>query len=593
MRLRPILAAAAASALVLAGLGSTAARAEIVHGSSLAGTLVTWGDTADPTAAAAIQIPDDVTTPVADIAADARATAAVTVDGKLLVWGQPDAVEVHDAPTGVTDATAVAISPYGGAVIHEDGSVTGWGSAALADVPDGLKAQAIAVGGTGTGYAVTLNPDNAAGPGSLVEWGADPVAGSIPSNVDGVGDLFDVSANAHQVLVRTFEGEAVAWGDSPVYDSVPAGIRAVTQIATGPSADGVVLDDGSIRVWGESVPAGQPDLAGTKVVDLALGTGAGAVTDDGAVHIWGMPAAVGAVPDALTGEQVSAIVVGDRSAAAIVAFGSRDAPTIAGNPQVGQTLTATPGTFSLAQAGVPTAPTGQWYDGVLPIAGETGTTMRVDDSLLGAVISYRSTEVRGGLSQATISNELGPITDAGSAIALRVSPAAAAAGTTRTAVATVERSGGVATGAVTFRVGARSRRVLLEGGRATWKLPVLPVGRWSVTATYAGSGSAEGSTSVPVTIVVAKAGSTIRTKARASGAQATLRIRVKTARVLSAAGRVTVSLKGHRAVQARVDAAGRAVVVVKGLRRGTHVLRVAYSGNALVAANRTTTKVTT
>ena len=74
---------------------------------------------------------------------------------------------MDDAPTGITDATAIALTPDNGAMLHADGRISAWGeSVALSQVPADLRAQAIAVQ-AGTGYAV--RPD-----GTLATWGDAP-----------------------------------------------------------------------------------------------------------------------------------------------------------------------------------------------------------------------------------------------------------------------------------------------------------------------------------------------------------------------------------------------------------------------------------
>jgi len=594
MRLRTLLVATAAGATLLAGLSGTTAQADPVPPWDGAGTMVGWGTTSDPTTAAALTVPAALPAAIADVATDARATAVVTADGHLRVWGAPGAVEVEEAPTGVTDATAVAISPHGGLVLHADGTVTGWGSAALEDVPDDLtKVQAIAVGGAGTGYAVALPAGGGEGPGPLVVWGADPVAGPAPEEA---AYATDVSANAHQTMVL-YGNRAIVWSDSAALDHTPDfGRLRVTQIATSATTNGVVLSDGSVRLWGDSVPAGQPDLTGQKVISLSLGTNAGAVTDDGVAHVWGAQADVNAVPAALAGQPVSALAMGDKHAFAVLAFRALARPKVTGTPEVGQTLTATPATFTLAPTGSSPA-TGQWYDGVTPIAGQTATTLAVGDYLTGAVLSYRSSQTRAGLTVTSASTPVGPIAPASSTVTLRVSPASASAGATRTATATVSRPGGTASGRITFTLGDRSRIAIMSAGKATWSLPDLPVGHHQVTAVYSGSPSTVPSTATPVDVTVRKAASRVAVKAHARGTKATLTLQVRRPKSLFADGRVRVTLRGRTTttVRARVAANGSATVTVELPRpgaHGTYTATVTYAGNANLSASRRTVRFT-
>jgi len=413
MRLRTLLATTVAGTLLAGaagavGLPAQAARAPMP---ALDGSLVTWGDTTDFMANAALTIPNDFTAPVADIAANMGATAVVTTDGHLRVWGV--GVEVDDAPTNITDAVAVSMAFDHAAVLHADGTISAWGATPeFADVPSTLRAKAIAVSSGGTGYAV--KPD-----GTLTTWGTE----TFPMPATGLTDLVDVATTATGAAVMALkaDGTPIAWTPNPSdpVGTIPdLGGKKVTQIVTGSGANGLVLDDGSIKVWGPSAPTGQPDFGGKKVISLALGflytnSIAGAVTEDGVVHTWGASSAVDTHPETIAGKPVTSIELGYLHAAVIVGdLREKGKPSITGTPQVGQTLTAAAATFNL-----PTdAPaTGQWYADAAPIAGQTGTTLTLADAVVGKKISYRSTATRSGKTVTSASNELGPVTAKASA----------------------------------------------------------------------------------------------------------------------------------------------------------------------------------
>ena len=201
MRVRNLLAATAVSALVIGAVGSPA-HSVTAPPPDGAGTLVTWGDEEIADAAAAMTVPDDLTGPVRSVAANPRATGVVTLDGGVRVWGSPVAPEVTEAPTGITDATAITLTTDNGAVLHADGRITAWGgSPALSEVPTDLRAKAIALQ-VGTGYAV--RPD-----GTLATWGDEPASPVPPS---GLTDLVDVSASLTHVLALHADGTVVTWG---------------------------------------------------------------------------------------------------------------------------------------------------------------------------------------------------------------------------------------------------------------------------------------------------------------------------------------------------------------------------------------------
>ncbi len=574
MRVRTLLTATAASTMAVAGLTSTAALAEPQPAQASPGSVVTWG--APPTDAPQT-VPQDLTGLVVSVAANDRATAVVTADGRLRVWGDDGAPEVAEAPTDITDAVSVSLTTGNGAVIREGGRVTAWGSSAALAADPPSQSSAISLAG-GTGYSLEG--------GNLRVFGETPTV--APPQL---AQLADVSAAPSHGLALTGGGALRAWSDPAFPDlaTVPSfGGKKVTQIATSDGANGVVLADGTIRVWGPAVPPGQPDLAGQKVVSLDLATGAaGAVTEDGVVHTWGTQAAVNAVPAALAGQPVVAIAMGARHAAAVVAYRVVTPPSIPRTPRVGQTLTAALPSYSLA----PTSTTGQWYAGLVPIRGMTSPTMTVDDSMVGALLSFHTTATLDGFTRTSESGPVSPVGRAVSTTTLTVSRAKAPAGKTRTATATVTRLRGTPTGTVTFTAGARTRVVPLNHGKATWTLPLLPAGSHAVTATYSGSPSSDPSTAVPVSLKTKKAVSTVRARATGTATRVQLAVRVRAAGGVSPKGKVTVTVAGQK-VTARVDASGRATVTITKVRHGSYTATVVYGGNDSVSGSHSSVRLT-
>jgi WD40 repeat protein len=520
MRLRNLLAATAASALIIGAVGVPA---QSVPAPSLAdaGSLFTWGDEEDSNAGPAITIPGDITGPVRSVATNGRATGIVTADGAVRVWGAttPSEVpgepplpipEVDGAPTGVTDAAAITLAFSHGAILHTDGRVTAWGGfgPAFSEVPSDLRAKAISIMLSGTGYAVRTD-------GTLATWGNPPFNVTPP----GLTNLVDVVATTGHVLALRSDGTVVGWnpsgGPGPL-DVPDFGGKKVVNIAASGAYSAAAFEDGTIEIWGDpgSIPEGEPTFDGltpaTKVTSLAVGGMTGeilaAVTADGAVHVWGTENPVADVPPSLAGQPVSAIAVGNAHMAAIVTtFRELAKPTIAGQPKVGQTLTATPATFSLAPDA---AATGQWYAGSDPISGKTATTLALDPSLVGKAVSYRTTATRGDQTLVSASAATAPV---------------AAATTPPVAKAPSKVSGKV---------------------KATGK-----------------------------TKKIAK--------------KVTIAITVKTAKGVSPAGKVTVTLKGKtkKKVTVKVNAKGKATATFKKVKRGKYTATLKYTGNAKVKAS--------
>lgn len=591
MRLRNLLAATVTSALAV-GVASVPALATSIPAQTGAGHLTTWGATANANGGPAITIPEDLTGPVVSVAATNRATGVVTLDGHVRVWGATGAAEAEEVPSGITNAAAISLSLNQGAVLHNDGSITGWGApdgvdpSPVAEVPTDLRAKAIAVHAGGTGYAVRLD-------GTLTTWGNAP-AFELPTT--GLTDLVDVSVSNVHVLALRADGSIVTWGAPvPAVTAVPDfGGKKAVKITTGANLSGVVFEDGTIDVWGAPVPAGRPAFDGltpaSTVVSLGLWAHGVALTADGAVHVWGANTDLTTVPAALTGEPVSAVTMGQFHVAAIVtAFRDLTKPTIEGQSKVGQTLTATPATFSLTPD---SAATGQWYAGESAIEGQTGTSLALTAAQLGQPISYRSTATRGDDTVVSASLAVGPVTPVtvASTTRLSVSPAKGAVGTKRTVTATVTSSG-TPTGTVTFTLGSTTASKALTGGKATWILPAkLKVGRHQVTAAYGGDANTEPSASAATPVNVTKASAKVSAKVKVSGKtkrtakRVTFTITVKAPKGVSPAGKVTVKLKGKKKMTVKVNAKGKAKVTIKQVKRGKHTATLKYTGNASVKA---------
>jgi hypothetical protein len=597
MRLRTLLAATAAGTLTLGLVGAVGVPAHSVTAppTADAGALVTWGDAANPNGGEAIPVPADLSGPVRSVAANAFATGVVTADGGVRVWGKATRSEVAFTPTDITDATAIAMTAADAAVLRADGRITAWGdSVALSEVPDDLRAQAIALQ-TGTGWAV--RPD-----GTLATWGA-PATVAPPADLT---NLVDVSAALSHVLALRGDGTVATWGITyqDLLQVPDFGARKVVKVASGMLYSGVILDDGTISVWGPQKPAGQPTFDGQSpagtVVDLALGAGnAFAVTADGAVHHWGANTNL-AVPETLTGQHTSAVAVGTTHAAAVVvAFRELAKPTIAGAPKVGETLTATPAELSLE----PDAPaTGQWLADGEPIDGQTGTTLTLDEALLGKTITYRTTATRGDETIESTSDAVGPVTPATVASTTKVAirPATSAYGAAKNAIATVSAAGATPTGKVTFALGSRRATRSLVNGKATWALPrTLAVGRHRVTATYAGNTATEPSKSAAATVTVRKATSRLNAAANylKRKRKALISAKVRTTAGANASGTVRFVLKrGKRTVATKRDGLNRrdvATVTFKGRqvrRPGTYRVIAVYLGSRTVKASTDVTR---
>ena len=203
----------------------------------------------------------------------------------LIAWGFDPGVT--DFPDGLMDVVAIAAGKYtseearDSAALTSDGRVVEWGYEDHRIQPVGLTSVvAIALGGH---HSVALKTD-----GSVVSWG-DQYANKIrvPTNLR---DVVAISAGVFHTLALKGDGKIVAWGDNTQGQTkVPAGLKGVTAIAAGGAHSLALKSDGKIIAWGDN-SYGQtrvPAQIREAVAIAAGGAHSAALTIDGEVHVWG------------------------------------------------------------------------------------------------------------------------------------------------------------------------------------------------------------------------------------------------------------------------------------------------------------------
>ncbi len=330
-----------------------------------AGRLVSWGADGDrlqqiPAAVAATEVAQVATQP-------GGYAGVVTRAGEVKVWGVQRRFETPvDVPAGLTGVKQLALTGDRALALRQDGTVVAWGRPGFlpGEPPPGLRATAIAAAGN-TAFALTTE-------GTVVGWGSNGNGQlNLPDAVKEPGNVTAIAATGNGALATLADGSLVSWGRT----GTPAGVAALDPVAI----------------------VGGDDFLAT-------------VDGDGVIHHWYAPASGGSesglVPAELNGRALSYLALGFYGAgAAIVTKMLRGAdPRIGGSAVVGQTLTATPGTFSAS----PEAVTGQWLADGAPIAGASGATLALTPALLGRSISYRSTATKAG--QTTVSSTSAAVT---------------------------------------------------------------------------------------------------------------------------------------------------------------------------------------
>lgn len=169
-------------------------------------------------------------------------------------------------------------------------------------------------------------------------------------------------------------------------DPAIAGIPLVGETLTGtPATFEGDIDGEPVNQW----------LANGTPIEGATGATLELTTD----HIGAVISYSTTVVESFSGQPMTA--VSDPVGPVLDILAEVDPPTIAGTPQVGNTLNATPATFR----GDPETVTGQWLVNGQPLDGETSTALVLTEEHEGARISFANTAVRGDAQVVSTSEE--------------------------------------------------------------------------------------------------------------------------------------------------------------------------------------------
>jgi alpha-tubulin suppressor-like RCC1 family protein len=541
------------------------------------GRVSAWGG--DDSGQAEVPASLDDTT-VTAVAAGSRHSLALSSDGHVTAWGD-DTDGQTDIPRSLSGktVTAVAAGYAHSLALTSDGHVTAWGrnDSGQTTIPAALTGKTVIAIAAGGYHSLALTSD-----GTVVAWGNDSSDQTdVPAALSGA-TVLAIAAGGYHSLALTSDGTVVAWGDDTYGQSdVPAGLTAVTAIAAGGSHSLALRGDGTVVGWGSdnsgqaSVPASLHDAAG-----IAAGSAHSlAVTSDGHLAAWGSSGNGRIrVPAAVTGLTATAVAAGGSHSLAItLPTASVPVPTIAGHPNVGQTLTAAVGASD--PFGIPSLTWQRDDDAIVgsgstyqPTIGDLGHTLRVTATVAGGSDHSAGTATSGAT---------GPV---GQAYAAPSFTSANAKG---------------------FTVGVRGSFTVTTTGypRAALSVSRLPGGlsmtdHGDGTATVSGTPSAVGTSAVTVT-ATSDAGTstqavtfTVSPAAHAPGAagstskpgKATPSLRVSGPKTVKRnkkiAFTVTVAARGTTptgTVQVRL---GKRLLKAGTLRRGTATLKFKIPGKA-------------
>ncbi|TYL55071.1 hypothetical protein FXB39_05645 [Nocardioides sp. BGMRC 2183] len=173
-------------------------------------------------------------------------------------------------------------------------------------------------------------------------------------------------------------------------------------------------------------------------------------------------------------------------------------PSIAGSPEVGETLSADPGIWDVDDVEL----TYQWLRDGAPIDGATASTYQVGKADIRTSLRVQVTATATGRSPGSATSASVLVAKAGSTTRAKA-PARVKRKQRAVVTVTVAATGLTPTGTVQIREGARVvGTARLVDGTAKVRIRRLAPGRHRLTAVYAGSAAVEGSTSSAVVVRV-------------------------------------------------------------------------------------------
>jgi hypothetical protein len=467
-------------------------------------------------------------------------------------------------------STSVAIATNGAlAAVVKDGIPLLWGNPAESGTdysqltpPDGLTDAASVIFGDGASTVFALKTN-----GTLVGWGRHDV---------GQTDLPNVTTDAS--------------------DDVD-----VTDVVSRDSSSVALLSDGTLAAWGQGTAShpitggggtpNEPPAAtdGKEIVALAANSRAYFAFDSaGEAYVWGDNAILDTkfreLPEGVDPANITGLAANDTFAIAIQAtFGFVAKPAITGTATVGQTLTATPATFT----DTPDDTMGQWLANGTEIASATDTTYKLTSNELGKTISYRETATRGEATATATSDPTAKVIAATVDSATAVSAPATAYGHGGAVTVTV-RNGKA--GTVTLAGAGATQRKAISGGRAVFALPrTLGAGNYALSASYSGTTGVNRSAGTATLRVVRAAAGPVRAKVlkaskltRKKKGKATVTV-ATAAGLAKATGRVTITLKKGKQTKrvTRVLRNGKVTTKLPKLpKKGKWKVTVTYTGDA-------------
>ena len=180
------------------------------------------------------------------IEAGYQVSIAVTEDGKIVSWGNENAVDISAAKVADEDIQEVKINIQTGIALTTDGRVISLAKreTAFDKIPEEIQGKVEKLALTDKAAAVVLKD------GTVKVWGNNHQdIFTVPEEVQ--GHVTDISAGRNHIVVLTDDGDVVAWGGNENKQSkVPGKAKNAAKIVSGYYQNCAINEDGTVTTWG-------------------------------------------------------------------------------------------------------------------------------------------------------------------------------------------------------------------------------------------------------------------------------------------------------------------------------------------------------
>ncbi len=332
--------------------------------------------------------------------------AALRRDGTVTVWGS--GAVATGKPAGLTNVVALAAASESILALRADGTVVGWGSSyyGILNPPAAVRdVIALAHGGN---VALAVRSD-----GTVVGWGSNYSSSAtllpVPTWPD---DIASVATNGSAALAVTVNGAVVGWGERGYGQTrLPSELGAVIAAAVGYYHSLVLQANGTLVAWGSSsggvtsVPVGNFRKIATSDYRAA------AIRNDGTLAVWGNNYGYGEnTPPADTGNFIDIALSGSGTLALRRAIGDA-LPVIVTSPRT--TVAARGGEVSLSVVATSARTLSyQWRRNGVELAGANAATLTLNDL----------TDAAAGDYDVVVRNSAGAVTSAVATLSIETAP---------------------------------------------------------------------------------------------------------------------------------------------------------------------------